>query len=76
VPDDMDLCQQINEELIEDSLAAHYRRGIRNAMADPVTACVDCTAQIPEKRRLVVPGCTRCIDCQTEYETLHGRGHQ
>lgn len=30
--------------------------------------CVDCDQPIPRARRLAVPGCTRCIGCQTEYE--------
>jgi phage/conjugal plasmid C-4 type zinc finger TraR family protein len=30
--------------------------------------CIDCDEPIPEARRRAVPGCTRCINCQTEFE--------
>lgn len=36
----------------------------------PVSAefCAECGEPIPEARRLAVPGCRLCIDCQTERE--------
>jgi phage/conjugal plasmid C-4 type zinc finger TraR family protein len=30
--------------------------------------CEDCERPIPEKRRLAVPGCTRCVECQEIFE--------
>ena len=30
--------------------------------------CTDCESPIPERRRLAMPGCSRCITCQTEVE--------
>jgi len=30
--------------------------------------CEDCGGDIPEARRRVVPGCTRCIECQKLFE--------
>lgn len=30
--------------------------------------CLDCEAEIPEKRRKALPGCRRCIDCQADFE--------
>lgn len=30
--------------------------------------CDDCGAPIPEARRQAVPGCTRCVFCQTYAE--------
>ena len=30
--------------------------------------CEDCGEPIPEGRRQVVPGCTRCVSCQTNFE--------
>lgn len=32
--------------------------------------CEDCGIAIPEARRKAVPGCTRCVFCQTYHE--HG----
>lgn len=38
--------------------------------ATPVSAefCVECGEPIPEARRLAVPGCRLCVECQTERE--------
>lgn len=30
--------------------------------------CEDCDQPIPESRRAAVPGCTRCVACQTKAE--------
>ncbi len=30
--------------------------------------CAECGEPIPEARRLAVPGCRLCIECQTELE--------
>lgn len=29
--------------------------------------CEDCGEPIPEARRAAIPGCTRCVACQTEH---------
>lgn len=34
--------------------------------------CIDCGDAIPELRRVKVPGCQRCADCQEEEE-LRGK---
>jgi len=67
MPDEMDLCQQINEELIDDALAG---RGRNRPHHNSLTHCEDCDEPIPEARRQAVPGCTRCVTCQTEHELL------
>ncbi len=38
--------------------------------ADSATECIACDAQIPEARRWAVPGCQRCVKCQTIFEQL------
>lgn len=30
--------------------------------------CEDCLVAIPDARRLAVPGCTRCVECQERVE--------
>lgn len=65
--DDMDLCQQINQELIDDALEQHGRhRPSHNSLEE----CEDCGEPIPEARQKAVPGCTRCVECQSEFEIL------
>jgi len=34
-------------------------------------ACIDCGEPIPEPRRRVIPGVTRCAPCESEAETRH-----
>jgi phage/conjugal plasmid C-4 type zinc finger TraR family protein len=68
--DDMDFCQQINEELISDALATQQR----NRPTGPsLEFCCICGGKIPEARRKAAPGCTKCISCQAEFESMHGK---
>ncbi|MDK2124167.1 TraR/DksA C4-type zinc finger protein [Parachitinimonas caeni] len=56
--------------------AQHREHALANQLAlirqlhsrPPADNCCDCDEPIPEPRRLAVPGCQRCIDCQTLSE--------
>ncbi|CAM7015772.1 phage/conjugal plasmid C-4 type zinc finger protein, TraR family [Klebsiella pneumoniae] len=54
------------------ALSAH--RINRDAVS--ATHCSDCGEDIPELRRVKVPGCQRCASCQQDEElrSKHGRG--
>jgi len=54
------------------ALSAH--RINRDAVS--ATHCSDCGEDIPELRRVKVPGCQRCASCQQDEELRmkHGRG--
>lgn len=56
----------------EQAIQAH--RINRDAVS--ATHCVDCGENIPELRRVNVPGCQRCASCQQDEELRmkHGRG--
>ena len=47
-----------------------------NRAAVSATHCVECDEDIPELRRVKVPGCQRCASCQQDEEVRmkHGRG--
>lgn len=30
--------------------------------------CIDCGLEIPQARRLALPSCQRCVDCQDQVE--------
>ena len=64
--DDVDRAQRINEQLQADALGAHRRKQL--TVEDSYTDCIDCEEPIPEARRAAVPGCKRCIECQTLHE--------
>lgn len=63
--DEMDYVQENSERLLEDALAVQHRRMPKDESA---THCQDCEEPIPEARRRAMPGCKRCIDCQTLLE--------
>ncbi len=49
-------------------LQAH-RAGIAGkTVADSATECSDCDEPIPEQRRVAIPGCQRCVECQAQRE--------
>lgn len=68
--DEMDFAQAVGERWLEDCLAEHRRHNL-SSHASLLTVCIDCGEEIPEKRRRAVPGCRRCIDCQTLFERRH-----
>lgn len=38
------------------------------AAGESLTRCEDCGDKIPEKRRRLIPGVRKCVDCQAERE--------
>ena len=65
--DDMDRAQELNELHLANSINA-VRRKLENPLRGVVIHCIDCEDLIPEARRKVMVGCTRCRDCQELYE--------
>lgn len=64
--DDTDRAQESTEQFLADVLDRHQR----SRPAGPaLEECEDCGEEIPTKRREAQPGCTRCIQCQTNFET-------
>lgn len=63
--DDLDRARERQEALNEQALADHRHRRTNRIS---YTHCEECDEKIPEARRVAAPGCTRCIDCQTEHE--------
>jgi len=63
--DDMDRVQECCEQYLDDALAAQQRSMPRG---ESLAECEDCGEPIPEARRKAMPGCRRCIDCQTLHE--------
>ena len=53
---------------VEDAIA-RARRGLTSG--ESLTHCEDCGEEIPEARRLAVPGVRRCVACQSEADAQH-----
>lgn len=54
----------VREQQARAQLAAKQAADRETARAGLVAVCVDCEFPIPEARRLAVPGCLRCIECE------------
>ncbi|MEQ4950227.1 TraR/DksA family transcriptional regulator [Klebsiella oxytoca] len=65
----IDQASELEELLRNNAIQAH--RINHNAVS--ATHCCDCGDDIPELRRLKVPGCQRCADCQGDFELLSRR---
>ena len=72
--DFFDRAQALELLLREDALRDQaLRAGLAGKTeTDSATEC-DCGALIPEARRKAVPGCQRCVKCQTAHENKKGR---
>ncbi|MBV7396812.1 DksA/TraR family C4-type zinc finger protein [Mameliella sediminis] len=57
-------------EQIEASIAEELERmKLRRApVGESLMECADCGEEIPEKRRLAIPGVKLCIDCASERD--------
>lgn len=60
----IDQASALEEMMREQAIAAH--RINRNAVS--ATRCSDCDEPIDERRRVAVPGCKTCSDCQRLIE--------
>ncbi len=72
--DEIDRAQAINEAHQREALAAHYRRQRLPEGVFAPTECDDCGEQISEARMRAVPGCLRCVHCQTAHERALKQG--
>ncbi|MGR3376968.1 DksA/TraR family C4-type zinc finger protein [Salipiger abyssi] len=57
-------------EQIEASISEELERmrGRRAPVGESLTECAECGEEIPEKRRIAIPGVKLCIDCQQERD--------
>ncbi|EAS1759763.1 TraR/DksA family transcriptional regulator [Salmonella enterica] len=63
--DEIDRDQEFNERQLEAAIA----RSRSSAKSQPsLYHCRQCGDEIPEKRRLLLPGVSLCIDCQMDNE--------
>ena len=65
MPDFADNASDLSEVYLANALAARSAKPVTTAS---LTECTECWDEIPHKRRIAVPGCTRCLECQQEFE--------
>lgn len=68
MPDDMDRAQEREQEMRQDALAEQSRRTQMMQAGDSAEFCVLFETEIPQGRRMAVPGVQTCIECQTDLE--------
>lgn len=56
----MDESQEYQLTVLQEQIA----RATRTTRAPSADFCEDCECPIPEKRRKIIPGVQRCIECQ------------
>lgn len=68
--DVFDNASELEEQDRQRALAEQSRRAglTGKTVADSAEFCEDCGDDIPLNRRKAVPGCQRCIACQTRKE--------
>lgn len=69
--DEVDDSQKAERLYREEALG--NRRQVGRPGWQSLTHCTDCGEEIPEKRRLAIEGCQRCLDCQENYDKENGR---
>ena len=67
--DQADIADQLIAEHLEKAIAA--ARGIQSSShtRESEKHCIECGEQIPELRRKVITGCTRCVSCEEDAES-------
>lgn len=67
-----DFANDLVQERLDRALAA--RRGSKPATAvHSFMFCEECEEPIPLARRVAIPGCTQCVDCQSIDEARRAR---
>lgn len=66
-PDTIDAANELAQARIDQAVAS--MRINRNAAS--ATHCEECGEDIPEARRIAVPGCQMCAECQGITEQLN-----
>lgn len=61
-----DRAQEQEQRIREEALAR--QAAASRALGPSLTHCDDCGNEIPPLRREKVPGCTRCVPCQSAVE--------
>lgn len=62
-----------NIEILEQSAVRNAIHSFKSKNKSDSIYCTDCGEEIPEQRRIAVPGCCRCIACQMSHEgNRHG----
>jgi phage/conjugal plasmid C-4 type zinc finger TraR family protein len=56
---------QIDDTVMDAVLAARARLAAAASAGGGETECVECGEEIPEKRRLAMPGVRTCVACQS-----------
>ncbi|WP_375750946.1 TraR/DksA C4-type zinc finger protein [Vibrio sp. HN007] len=68
MPDLLDHASGIETQFTEVALATQLERARQAATKESEEFCLNCGAEIPQKRREYVPGCKHCVECQERVD--------
>ncbi|MBN3968531.1 TraR/DksA family transcriptional regulator [Pseudomonas gregormendelii] len=67
--DVFDRATEVEDAYREAAIAAQLAQAKRPNQAS-ASHCEDCNVEIPEQRRVILPGVLLCVDCQSIHEQL------
>jgi len=62
--DDIDKANELAEKHRESAIL----KSVKSLKPNGIVYCIDCEAKIPEARKLAIPSCKRCIECQELHD--------
>lgn len=70
--DAIDRAAERTEELNADALLEHHLHDptADKTVADSAQTCAGCGCDIPEERRLAIPGVQLCVDCKEDADWI------
>lgn len=60
-----ELAQRLQDERLQQAIDNRVQY-----QGESAEECYSCGVEIPQARRLAVPGCQHCVDCQTVLERV------
>ena len=65
--DEADVASGYTEMFLNAAIQTHWN-AVGRTRTESAENCDICSDPIPEARRLAVPGCLLCVDCQSDQE--------
>ena len=62
-----ELAQRLQDERLQQAIDSRVQY-----QGESAEDCESCGVEIPQARRLAVPGCQHCVDCRTLMEVRRG----
>lgn len=68
-----DGAEQEEIQAVIQAAVSHARNQLGDSTAISLKHCIECSRAIPEGRRVAVPGCRYCVECQADHDSIFKR---